>query len=492
METPIYSIFNEVLGPIMYGPSSSHSAAPCRIGYLCQSLLNTPLERAEIYFDPASSYAATYKYHCSDRGFVAGLLGIGVDQEDNRRAFEIARARGIEITFTIAPQENKHPNYAKLCLHGGGDDVTVGTISTGGGMLELVSLDEFPIDVSGDRWYAFVKNPEGQSRLLIAESFDGTFPELPSGEWTRHCAPILPVPALAAYDMPFRTYKEAVAYAKEHDLTAGELGIVYECARSGKSREQVLAMMREIMDVMHRSVRDSISRPETVLQDIYPLKAGSVSRWNSDLPEALSQIAAISTYAIAVFEHTLTIGKVVAAPTGGSCGVIPAAVVELGIQMGMTEEQIIRGLFAAGIVGIFIAQDATFGCEVAGCQAENGSGSAMAAAGLTEMLGAAAEDAFGAGAIAMQNTLGLVCDPIGCAYVPCVTRNAMAAVNAVSAATLVCSGYKVYIPLDETIQTMMSVGKNMPACHRCTGGGLNLTPSGIRLNEQEQRYRDSL
>ena len=92
----------------------------------------------------------------------------------------------------------------------------------------------------------------------------------------------------------------------------------------------------------------------------------------------------------------------------------------------------------------------------------------------------------------MQNTLGLVCDPIGCAYVPCVTRNAMAAVNAVSAATLVCSGYKVYIPLDETIQTMMSVGKNMPACHRCTGGGLNLTPSGIRLNEQEQRYRDSL
>lgn len=503
MSEPTYSIFNDVFGPIMYGPSSSHSAAPCRIGYLCQNLLNAPLRRAVVSFDPTSSYAATYKYHCSDRGFVAGLLGIRVDEDDNLRAFQIAKERGVDISFVVTPQENKHPNYAKVSLFADGDSVEIGTVSTGGGMLELVSIDGFPINICGDRWYAFVKNPaslpafgnvaeRNGEKLLIVESFVSTFPDLPAGEWVRRCVPILPVPALPEYHLPFRTYREALAYSKEHHLSAGELGIAYETVRSGKSREDVIAMMREIMTVMHTSVQDSIHRPNGMLSGFYPFKAGEVACKNAALPAALSQIAAISTNAISVFEHTLSVGRVVAAPTGGSCGVIPAAVVELGRTLKLPEDAIIRGLFAAGLVGIFVAEDATFGCEVAGCQAENGSGSAMAAAGLAEMLDASPKQAFDAAAIAMQNTLGLICDPIGCAYVPCVTRNAMAATNAISAATLVLSGYNVYIPLDETIQTMMAVGKQMPACHRCTGGGLNLTPSGIELNKKEDLYRKRL
>lgn len=154
-----YSIFNDVLGPVMHGPNSSHSAAPCRIGYLCQSLLLSPLRKAVVYFDPESSYASTYKFHCSDRGFTAGLLGIRVDEKENLEAFRIARERDIAISFVIEPQENKHPNYAHICLFGDNDTLEIGTLSTGGGMLELVSLDGFPISVIGDRWISFVKNP---------------------------------------------------------------------------------------------------------------------------------------------------------------------------------------------------------------------------------------------------------------------------------------------------------------------------------------------
>lgn len=300
------------------------------------------------------------------------------------------------------------------------------------------------------------------------------------------------MPALPAYDMPFSSYAEATAYGKAHGLSTGELGIRYEMARSGKSREDVLPMMSHIMDVMHCAVYDSTHRAGGKAFGYYPYKATEMAKNLPQLPTLLQAIGKVSINASSVFEHTLSIGLVVAAPTGGSCGVIPAAVVELGLDMGLPRETILNGLFAAGLVGIFLSRDATFGCELAGCQAENGSGSAMAAAGVAEMLGASAERSFQAAAVALQNTLGLICDPVACAYVPCVSRNAMAATNAVSAAAMVLSGYAVYVPLDETIRTMMTVGEKMPACHRCTGGGLNLTPTGERLNEENWKYVQSL
>ena len=498
------SIFNDVLGPIMYGPSSSHSAAPCIIGNVCQMLLGAPVKKALIGFDPTGSFAVTYKLHCSDRGFTAGLLGIRVDDAQNLRAFEIAKEKGVDISFEIKDQVNKHPNYCHFDMYSDDDHLEIGTISTGGGRFEIVTLDGFPIMVTGDDWEYFVKNPayipdydcevveKGADKLLIVRRFTAETPSLPEGEWVRSCEPILPVNAKAEYDMPFITYKEAVAYGEERGLSAGELGILYEMARSGKSREEVIDMMKYVMRVMHNAVNDSVHRDGGKAFGYYPYKARTVSENIQKLPPALQQIAKISINASAVFEHTLSVGLVVAAPTGGSCGVIPSTIVELGMDMGISEEKILEGLFAAGLVGIFITQDATFGCEVAGCQAENGSGSSMAAAGIASMLGASMKEAFDAAAIALQNTLGLICDPVAGAYVPCVTRNAMAATNAVSAATMVMSGYVVYVPLDETIKTMMDVGRIMPACHRCTGGGLNLTETGKRLNEINEEYINSL
>lgn len=292
--------------------------------------------------------------------------------------------------------------------------------------------------------------------------------------------------------MPFANFEEALAYGRKYGLSAGELGIRYEMARSGWPREKVLAEMERICEVMHCAVQDSTQRKDGKAFGYYPYRATEMTKNLSKLPEALSAIGQVSVHAAAVFEHTLSVGLVVAAPTGGSCGVIPAAVVEFGQSLRVEHEAIIRGLFAAGLVGIFICQGATFGCETAGCQAENGSGSAMAAAGVAEMLGGCCDEAFDAAAIAMQNTLGLICDPVACAYVPCVSRNAMAAVNAVSAASLVLSGYKVYVPLQDTIATMKRVGNEMPPCHRCTGGGLNLTPSGKLLNAINSDYINGL
>lgn len=506
MEKKITSIFNEVLGPIMYGPSSSHSAAPCRIGYLCYELLGEPVKRAKVYFDPASSYAPTYRFHQSDRGFTAGLLGIRVNEDENLNAFAIAKKRGVEIEFIIQDMPNKHPNYCLICMEGETNSLDVGNVSTGGGDFDIVDVDGCPVNITSDCWFTLVKNPVGaeagpnrtltkygDNEMLVIKHFQADPGELPTGDWARSCSPAQPVPALESYNMPFVTYEEAVAYGEEHNMTLGELGLLYEQARSGKSVEEVKALMKDVYDVMWASVEDSTHRPEgSILHNFYEYKAAEMYRNKENLPDILDNIATIGIRASSVFEHTLSVGKVVAAPTGGSCGIIPAAVIGLGKDMGLSEDQIIMGMFASGLVGIFISNDATFGCEVAGCQAENGAGSAMGAAGVADMLGADAKAACDAAAIALQNLLGLICDPVGPAYVPCVTRNAAAAVNSVVSASMMMSGYKAYIPLGESIRIMMQVGLDMPACHRCTGGGLNESPSGIELNKKSDEYLNSL
>ena len=506
MNQSVCSIFNEVLGPVMHGPSSSHTAAPCRIGNICSMLYGAHLKSAKVCFDPVSSYASTYKFHCTDRGFTAGLLGIPVNDRRNLNAFEIARERNISITFHVEPQENKHPNYACIKMDGDNGHLEIETLSTGGGAFEIISVDGFAVSILGDSWFTLIKNPvytpneahihyvtSGTDQLCIIQTYTAPCSNIPDGERIYCCAPVLPVPQLEHYELPFSDYKSALCYSGRNHLTCGELGLHYEIARSGKTEEEVLKMMYDIMDVMRQSVSDSLSRPEgSKMSGYYPYQTPHVQKTLSELPSCIESTAKIGLRAASVFEHTLSRELVVASPTGGSCGVLPAAVVCLGDDMGLSQKQIAMGMFAAGCVGVFISNQATFGCELAGCQAENGAASAMAAAGVADMLRCDAKTAFDAASLALQNTLGLICDPVACAYVPCVTRNSMAAVNAVSAASLACGGYIVYIPLDETIDTMMQVGQEMPLCHRCTGGGLNNTPSGQKLNKINSDYLNSL
>jgi L-serine dehydratase len=165
---------------------------------------------------------------------------------------------------------------------------------------------------------------------------------------------------------------------------------------------------------------------------------------------------------------------------------LPGAVLAVGEEMGLPDSEIAKAMLASGLVGVFIANQATFGAEVAGCQAENGSGSAMAAAGIVELLGGSAEDGFKAASLAMQNLLGLVCDPIAClAEIPCVNRNTVAAYNAVASAHMVLCGFDPVIPLDETIMAMLSVGRMLPRELRCTGlGGLCLTDTAKRIEAE--------
>ena len=171
------------------------------------------------------------------------------------------------------------------------------------------------------------------------------------------------------------------------------------------------------------------------------------------------------------------------APTGGSAGVIPGIITTLIEEKKIDKKKAIEILFAASAIGAIIAKRATFSAELAGCQVEIGASGAMAAAAVVEYAGGNAQNAVDAAAIALQNTMGSVCDPVqgGC-EIPCHTRNALATSNAFICADLILGGYHNPIPLDETIDAMLEVGKTMPVELRCTArGGIATSPSAIAL-----------
>jgi len=173
------------------------------------------------------------------------------------------------------------------------------------------------------------------------------------------------------------------------------------------------------------------------------------------------------------------LGVIVAAPTAGSCGCLPGAVLGAADVMGKNDEPVARALLAAGMIGVFITRLSTFAAEVGGCQVECGAGSAMAAAGLTTLMGGTTDMALCAASMALQNSLGMICDPVASRVeVPCLGKNTMAAANAVTCANMAMAGFDAVIPLEQVIQTMDRVGKSLPLELRCTAlGGLSITPA---------------
>ncbi len=190
--------------------------------------------------------------------------------------------------------------------------------------------------------------------------------------------------------------------------------------------------------------------------------------------------------ALKVGECNACMGRIVAAPTAGASGVLPAVLLPIRKKYDFSEEKMVKALYVSAGFGQVIATRASIAGAEGGCQAEIGSASAMAAAALVSLLGGSPEQMAAACATALQNLLGLVCDPVaGLVEVPCVKRNVIGAVNALTAAELALAGVENVIPCDEVIDAMRAVGDVMPAALRETGGGgLAATPTGRRIAEE--------
>lgn len=248
-------------------------------------------------------------------------------------------------------------------------------------------------------------------------------------------------------------------------------------------RDELLRRMAEDLEAMIAAVRQGL---EPGLRSNSGLTGGDAARYRAAC--AASSMAGsffdgLLYRALAVSELNAAMGRIVAAPTAGSCGIIPAVLLTYMEEKGASREAVTRSLFTCAGVGMVIAERASLSGAAGGCQAECGSASAMAAAALAELAGGTPEAAANACAIALKNVLGLVCDPVaGLVEVPCVKRNVMGAVNAAAAANLALAGITSVIPADEVIDAMGAVGGQLPAGLRETArGGLAATPTACEI-----------
>lgn len=276
---------------------------------------------------------------------------------------------------------------------------------------------------------------------------------------------------------------EVIRACRENGLSLSGYALARESAQNGLSGEEIRSRFRQMLAVMETSAQKALAEP---VRSVSGLTGGDAylyeqrRRSGSLLGGAAAKAVA---FALSCSEINASMGRIVACPTAGSCGIVPAAVLSVEKEYGLSREELVNGLLCAGLVGQIIGEHACLAGAQGGCQAECGSAAAMAAAAVVELLGGAPAQSFDAAAIAIKNSLGLVCDPVaGLVEIPCIKRNAGGVVNALTAADMALAGIVSRIPFDDAVDAMNRVGRQLPSSLRETAaGGLATTKTGLEL-----------
>ncbi|WP_194191163.1 L-serine ammonia-lyase, iron-sulfur-dependent, subunit alpha [Clostridium chrysemydis] len=287
--------------------------------------------------------------------------------------------------------------------------------------------------------------------------------------------------------MVARSGEELLKICEDKGISLSEYALLSEMQNAGENREVIFEKMRRNLKVMIDAVEEGT---ETEVYSVSGLIGGDGYKINEYLKrgETLTGRTTVMAMAMALAssEVNASMGRIVACPTAGSCGILPAVVLAAGAKLNKTEDELVDALFAAAAVGTIIGMNATLSGAEGGCQAECGSAAAMGAAAVVHMMGGTVKMSLDAGAIVLKNILGLVCDPVaGLVEIPCAKRNAAGAVSALCTADLVMAGVESKIPFDDTVTAMYRVGKQLPPSLRETGlGGVAVTEAGLELKRK--------
>ena len=280
----------------------------------------------------------------------------------------------------------------------------------------------------------------------------------------------------------FHHGSELLTLCSRYKISIGEVMLRREMEDTTRTREEIFAEMKLNLDVMRTSIRTGLDPTVPTRGLMAGNESVKLARYaqNSELGGRLCGIVAAG---MAVAEVNASMGQIVAAPTAGASGILPAIVVCCGEEQHMDDEALCMALFAAGAVGAIVAENASIAGASGGCQAETGTGAAMAAAALAQMKGADREISLTAAAITLKNCMGLVCDPVGgLVECPCIKRNAIGVTNAVLSCDLAMAGIPSLIPFDEVVEAMKSVGDAMSSDLKETArGGVAATKTGKAL-----------
>ena len=288
-------------------------------------------------------------------------------------------------------------------------------------------------------------------------------------------------------ELNYHSIEALLNAAKENNCRLSQLVLTQQAEQMELPEQEIYEKMRQNYQVMASCIQPG-SAPD--LKSTSGLTGGDAYRMRTAVEQGKNLTGPLlggALYrALAVSELNASMGRIVAAPTAGSCGIVPAAVLTMQEQYKLTERECVMSLFTASAVGMVIANNASLAGAQGGCQAECGSASAMAAAAIVELAGGAPDMIGSAIATSLKNILGLVCDPVaGLVEIPCIKRNASGVAGAFVAAELALAGIRSAIPADEVIWSMKKVGDVMPAALKETAeGGLAATPTGKMLHGQ--------
>jgi L-serine dehydratase len=510
------SILNDVIGPVMRGPSSSHCAAALRIGRIARELMKGNIHEVLIEFDTNGALATTHKSQGSDMGLFGGLLGWNADDDGLVKSEMVLAEGGVKTEIIIRQIGAIHPSTYKLTLKNELTQHQLVAVSTGGGMIEIIELEGMPVSMAGDYFETLIYIRKDGEKLkdellnkLLADEIlfhkgmhieiieiksqkfldDSLKDDILANENVmdiKEINPVLPVISSNSTDVPFVTCEEMHEFNKDKSWPLWKLAQYYESKRGNINEEMVFKKMKNVIRIIKKSIAEGLVGTEYV-DRILGFQSGRFiekNRQNKLLDGGL--LNTIVPYVTAMMEVKSSMGVIVAAPTAGACAALPGTCVAVAMELNLSDDDMTKAMLAAGMIGVFIAAYSTFAAEVGGCQAEGGSAAGMSAAALITMMNGTAEQATSAASMAIQNMLGLICDPVANRVeVPCLGKNVMAASNALCCANMSLSDFDAVIPLDEVIDTMNKVGESLPSTLCCTAlGGLSITKTSKEIEQE--------
>ncbi|MBM4094862.1 MAG: serine dehydratase, partial [Planctomycetes bacterium] len=411
-ETVLVSIFNDVIGPVMRGPSSSHCAAALRIGRLARDLMDGDFDDVLVEFDRHGSLPTTHETQGSDMGLFGGLLGWDAADERLPGSPRAIRDAGVRLRIETVDVGDPHPNTYRLTLQNARERHALIAVSTGGGMIEVLSIDGFKLSLFGDCHATLFWLERGGRALvekladsldadgiLVHQSVGGELVEVKTQTRVRdevietlsgtagvkavkRLAPVLPVLSRKGTRVPFTTCAEMLRHDAGRNTPLWQLAVDYEMARGHLTAAEVLARMKEIVRVLRRSVEQGIAGTRYADRVLGHQSGAFQAKMDAGQLLAAGVLNRAVLYVTALMEVKSAMGVIVAAPTAGACAALPGVCLAVAEEMALPEEAAAKSLLAAGLIGAFIATRWTFAAEVGGCQAEGGAAACMAAAAL--------------------------------------------------------------------------------------------------------------
>ncbi|HCA40092.1 MAG TPA: L-serine ammonia-lyase, iron-sulfur-dependent, subunit alpha [Aminobacterium sp.] len=514
----LVSLFGS-LGPIMTGPSSSHTAGVLRIGRMGRLFLGGDPERIDLFFYGA--LAETYKGHMSDSAIVGGLLGMREDSPEIGEALSLAEQKNIPVLYHLEPLSKRNPNTVDMLLARRDQSLRVVGISVGGGEILMTEIEDFPIYLQGsedgilfiaDKLFTkeFLAELLEENVLFLEKSVSSNHEEkdvlytcltkkplsdiqLKRIEREAGVRKVFPLTCLLDYklknDEPlFSSFEGWLHYADSLHISLPEAAIAFEEKRSGLSKGFIREKVQIAWQTMSQSVEKGMGNDLCLLGGLMPHDEGVKLMALVEGGRSLSGETVGKAVARALGVMTLNgcMGCVVAAPTAGSSGVLPGALLTAAEHLSSDIAEIENALLVAAMTGALIAMRAPVSGALGGCQSEIGVASAMTAAALAQLSGGTAKEVVHASSLALKNILGLICDPVaGPVEIPCIKRNAIGVANAFAASDMAIAGIESIIPPDEVVDALINVQKLLPVELRGSmRGGLASTPTAQKLKDK--------